>query len=62
MRTIVNASMSEEMAILIKKTAKERNFKSASEYIVYAVNLEQSLISEDEILERSKEAQKSYDK
>lgn len=61
MRTIVNTSMSKEMADKIKQIVKQRNFKSTSEYIVYAVNLEQSLISEDDILIRSQEAQSAYD-
>lgn len=61
MRTIVNASMPKELADKIKNIARQRNFKSTSEYIVYAINLEQSLISEDDIVSRTEEAQKAYE-
>jgi hypothetical protein len=61
MRSIINISVPSELADRVKLVAKNRNFKSLSEYFVYSVELEQSLISEDEVLAMSERAQTAYD-
>jgi hypothetical protein len=61
MRSIINISIPSELAERVKLVAKSRNFKSLSEYFVYSVELEQSLISEDEVLALSEHAQNAYD-
>lgn len=62
MRSILNVSVPIDIAEQIRQTVKKRNFKSISEYFVYSILLEQSLISEDEVLVRANEVQEAYDK
>ena len=59
MRSIVNISLPPEKKIEIEQRAKKAK-KSVSAYILYALQLEQSLISEDELLEMAKNAESDY--
>lgn len=59
MRAILNISLPFGQKKIIEKRAKKAK-KSLSAYILYAVQLEQSLISEDEILKIAKLAESDY--
>lgn len=59
MRSILNVSLPPQKKATIFKRAKKAG-KSISAYIVYAVELEQSLISEDELAARAAQAEKDY--
>jgi uncharacterized protein (DUF1778 family) len=59
MRSILNISLPPEKRIIIQKRAKKTN-KSVSAYILYAVQLEQNLIQEDEVLAMAEKAVKDY--
>lgn len=59
MRSILNISLPEEKKRMIRTRAKKAN-KSISAYILYAISLEESLISEDELLVMSENAEKNY--
>jgi len=60
MRTIMNLSMPTETADVIKKRAQKRGFASTSSYIRYLVESDEELISEKELLQISKQADKDY--
>lgn len=59
MRSILNVSLPPQKKKAIAKRAQKAG-KSISAYIVYAVELEQSLISEDELLAMAERAEKDY--
>lgn len=59
MRSIVNISLPLSKKMEIIKRAKKAK-KSISAYILYTIQLEQSLISEDELLEMTQNAEKDY--
>ncbi len=59
MRSIVNISLPPQRKIEIEQRAKKAK-KSISAYILYAIQLEQSLISEDELLKMAKDAENDY--
>ena len=61
MRAILNVSLPPEKKKAIEERAKQAN-KTVSAYIIYAVELEQQMISEDELVEMAKEAQERYDR
>lgn len=61
MRAILNISLPEEKKKAIEKRAKKSGL-TISSYILYTVGLEEKLISEDELAERIKEAEKNYHK
>ena len=62
MRSIVTLSVPQEKLLKIKKIIASRNFKSISEYFVFAVEQEQNLISENDVIKKSKKAQEKYEK
>lgn len=59
MRAILNISLPKEKKEAIEKRAKKSGL-TISSYILYTVELEEKLISEDELAERIKEAEKNY--
>lgn len=61
MRAIVNISLPSEKKKEIEQRAKKAQ-KSVSAYILHAINLEQSLISEEELLKKSEIAESDYRK
>lgn len=61
MRSIVNISLPPEQKKQIEQRAKKAG-KSVSAYILYAVELEKSLISEDELVTMAQQAEVDYKK
>lgn len=61
MRSVITLSVPPELEKKIRQSAKRQGV-SISRYIARSVELEQALISEDEILESVREAQKEYDR
>lgn len=59
MRSVMSISLPSEQKAEIERRAKKAG-KSISSYIIYAVSLEQNLISEDELVAMSKQAEKDY--
>lgn len=59
MRAILNISMPIAEKKKIEKRAKKAK-KTVSAYILYALQLEQSLIQEDELIEIIKQAEKDH--
>jgi predicted DNA-binding protein len=59
MRAILNISLPAEKKVFIEKRAKKAG-KTISAYILYAIELEKSLIQEDEILAMAAQAEKDY--
>lgn len=59
MRAVLNVSLPPEKKKFIEKRAKKAR-KSISAYILYAVELEQSLIQEEELLAMAIKAEKDY--
>jgi len=59
MRSVLSISLPEETKKEIQRRAKKAN-KTTSEYIIQIIQLEKSLISEDELLKMSKDAEKDY--
>ncbi len=59
MRSILSVSLPAEKKKEIEERAKKAN-KSTSSYIMYVVELEKQLISEDELVKMSKKAEKDY--
>lgn len=60
MRAILNVSLPPAKKKAIEKRAKQAN-KTVSAYILYAVELEEQMITEDELVVMAEEAQKRYD-
>lgn len=61
MRSVLSVSLPEDKKKEIEERAKKAN-KSTSAYIIYVVDLEKQLISEDELVKMSKKAEKDYKK
>ncbi|MDP4007843.1 MAG: hypothetical protein Q8P68_01495 [Candidatus Peregrinibacteria bacterium] len=59
MRAILNVSLPPDKKKEIERRAKKMGL-SISSYVLYTIDLEQKMISEDELLERIKEAEKNY--
>jgi len=59
MRSVLSVSLPEEKKKEIEERAKKAN-KSTSAYIIYVVDLEKQLISEDELVKMAKKAEKDY--
>lgn len=59
MRSILNVSLPPQKKKEIEKRARKMGF-SVSAYILHSVNMEQKMISEDEILEMAERAEKDY--
>ncbi len=60
MRAILNVSLPPEKKKAIEERAKQAN-KTVSAYILYAVELEEQMITEDELVVMAEEAQQAYD-
>jgi len=60
MREVLTVSLPKGAKAKWKKLSRERGFKSVSEYVNFLFAQEEELISEDELLKRSKEADKKY--
>lgn len=59
MRSILSVSLPAEKKKDIEARAKKAN-KTMSSYIMYVVELEKNLISEDELITKAKKAEKDY--
>jgi len=59
MRSVLSVSLPEDKKKEIEERAKKAN-KSTSAYIIYVVDLEKQLISEDDLVKMSKKAEKDY--
>lgn len=61
MRDSTTISLPEGMLAQLKEYVAKRGFASLSEYFLFAVEKEQELMNEDDILEYAKQAQKDYE-
>ena len=59
MRSVLSISIPQSQKAEIEKRAKKAN-RSTSAYIIYAVELEKSLISEDELVKMAAKATADY--
>lgn len=59
MRSVLSISIPQSQKAEIERRAKRAN-RSTSAYIIYAVELEKSLISEDELVEMAAKAEADY--
>jgi predicted DNA-binding protein len=59
MRTILSISLPDEQKKLIEKRAKKAKL-TISTYVLHAIELKESLIQEDEILDQATEAEREY--
>lgn len=62
MRQVLSLSLPQQTTEDIKKSAKQRGFKSVSGYIKYLFYSDKDLISETELLNSVKAARKEYEK
>ena len=60
MRSIITVSLPKNVAGTLKKRAKTFGFASLSEYFRYLVSLDDGLITQDELLAASREAEREY--
>ncbi|MFH0857776.1 MAG: hypothetical protein V1848_03450 [Candidatus Magasanikbacteria bacterium] len=60
MRQVLSLSFPEQMTKEIKQVAKQRGFVSASSYVKYLFESDRDLISEEELLDSIKQAEKDY--
>jgi hypothetical protein len=60
MRQVLSLSLPEKITKEIKNSSKQRGFSSVSGYIKYLFELDQNLISENELLNSVKEAREEY--
>ena len=60
MRSVLNISLPPQGATTIKKRVKEKGFSNVSEYIRLLIELDSELISKEELLAMSKNADKEY--
>lgn len=60
MREILNISLPKETVQKIKKRAKAGGFESVSQYVKLMLEMDDDLISEDEILQMAAETEKEY--
>ena len=59
MRAILNISLPADKKKALQERAKKAG-KSVSAYVQYIIDLEQSMISEEELIEMSEQARKDY--
>ena len=59
MRSVLSISLSEKDKKKVMARAKKAG-KSVSSYILYTLNLEENLVSEDDLVRMSKKAKKDY--
>lgn len=62
MRDIITVSLPKESRQLLKKRIKERGFQGVSEYVRYLLELDQNVISQDELLKITEKADRDYEK
>jgi len=62
MREVLSISLREQTAEEIKQKAKDKGFLSVSSYISFLIEQDNDLISENELLERSKKSSSKYNK
>ena len=60
MREILSLSLPKMTVAEVKRRAKKRGFKSTSEYVRYLVDLDEGLISPEQLLSMSKRADREY--
>lgn len=60
MRSVINISLPEDKAKVIKDRAKKAGFASVSGYVRSLLALDEELISEEELLAMSRQADKEY--
>ena len=60
MRQVLSLSLPEKITKEIKKSSKQRGFSSVSGYVKYLFELDQNLISENELLKSVKESREEY--
>jgi hypothetical protein len=60
MRSIINISLPKETAVIAKRRAKMAGFVSMSEYVRALLEMDDGLISADELLKMSERAHKAY--
>lgn len=60
MRSVINISLPEDEAKVIKDRAKKAGFDSVSGYVRSLLALDEELISEEELLAMSRQADKEY--
>ena len=60
MRTVLNLSLPPKTAQVIKRQAKKRGFTTTSEYLRFLLSLDTELISADELLRMSRQADRDY--
>ena len=61
MRSILNVSLPSKTAKAVKARASKRGFASTSEYVRFLLNLDENLISADELLAMAKTADREYE-
>jgi Arc/MetJ-type ribon-helix-helix transcriptional regulator len=62
MRKVLSVSLSSDLEKKIKSKTKKKGFDSVSSYIKYLISIDNDLISEEELLEEVKRAEKEYEK
>ncbi len=60
MRSILNLSLPPAEAQVVKRRAKSRGFASASQYVRFLLELDENLITADELLKMSARADAEY--
>ena len=60
MRKVLSISLSSELENNIKSNTKAKGFDSVSAYIKYLISVGNDLISEEDLLEEVKKAEKEY--
>jgi Arc/MetJ-type ribon-helix-helix transcriptional regulator len=60
MRSVINISLPEDKAKIIKNRAKKAGFASVSGYVRSLLALDEELVSPEELLEMSRQAEKEY--
>jgi len=60
MRSVINISLPEDKAKVIKNRAKKAGFASVSSYVRSLLALDEGLISSEELLEMSRQAEREY--
>ena len=60
MRKILSVSLPARVAEKIKNLSKQRGFDSVSGYIQHLIDIDEDLISADDLLTAAKEAKKEY--
>ena len=60
MRKIVNISLPQATAQVVKSRARKRGFASTSEYMRFLIDQDDNLISADDLLAMSKKADRDY--